>query len=663
MRVKPIIRRSRWLLVLLPTLVAITSVAQIGPPPLTPLPPPPVPAGNPITTAKANLGKVLFWDEQLSSTRTVACGSCHMGRSGGTDPRSTPVQSIAVNPGNDGVFGTPDDVTGSPGVPLSDGTGAYQLSATFGMGLQVTPRLANSHINAAYAPTLFWDGRADRVFVDPATGDTVLRNNAALESQAAAPPASSVEMGHVGRDWNDVAARVASVQPLALATSVPAGLDAWIAGRTYAQLFTEAFGSPEITPRRIILAIATYERTLVSNQSPFDSLIAGQPTSLTPQELAGFTLFGQLPCAGCHGGALMSDNLFHYIGESPAAEDSGRAHVTGLPQNVGQMRTPSLRNVGLRTSFFHDGRFQRLEDVIAFYNRGGDFNAPNKPPVIAPLGLTPPQQANLVAFLRRATTDPRVANQVFPFDKPTLWSEAALAPAVQGTGVAGSGGLVPAPVGYEPPAAGNPDFTLALHGALGGASAVLVVDANPPGTLGGIPATASFARRELTLSGAGAGQGLGSVDLAIPSDPALYGQVLYARWYVNDPAAPDGVAASPLVRFTVFGPRGAGLLSVGDTPRLPRLLQLHANAPNPFRTSGTTIRYDLMAGSPVKLTVYDAQGRVVRRLLDERVQLAGSYAVAWDGRDDAGRVAPGGVYFYRLDAGASSQSKRAVKLD
>jgi flagellar hook assembly protein FlgD len=81
------------------------------------------------------------------------------------------------------------------------------------------------------------------------------------------------------------------------------------------------------------------------------------------------------------------------------------------------------------------------------------------------------------------------------------------------------------------------------------------------------------------------------------------------------------------------------------------------------RASGTTIRYDLLAGSPVKLTVFDAQGRAVRHLLDERLQLAGSYSLAWDGRDDAGRVAPGGVYFYRLDAGASSQSKRAVKLD
>ncbi len=663
MRGRTVVRRTRWLLLLIPVLLAIRSVAQVGPPPLGPLPPPPVPAGNPITTAKANLGKVLFWDEQLSSSRITACGTCHMGRSGGTDPRSTPLEGTSVHPGNDQVRGPPDDVVGSPGVPLADASGAALLSATFGMDRQVTPRLANSHINAAYSPTLFWDGRADRAFVDPVSGDTVLFANAALESQAAAPPASSVEMGHVGRDWNAVAARVASVQPLALATSVPPALEAWIAGRSYAELFTEAFGTPDITPRRIIMAIATYERTLVSNQSPFDSLIAGQPTSLTPQELAGFQLFGQLPCAGCHGGPLMSDNLFHYIGESPAAEDSGRAGVTHLPQNVGQMRTPSLRNVGLRTSYFHDGRFQRLEDVIAFYNRGGDFNAPNKPPVIAPLGLTPQQQANLVAFLRRAVTDPRVASQAFPFDKPTLWSEARLGPVVEGSGVAGSAGATPVPVGYEPPFAGHPDFTLGVHGALGGASAVLVVDANPPGTLGGIPASGSFARREVVLAGAGAGQGYGSVDLAIPADPALWGQVLYARWYVNDPAGPSGVAASPLLRFTVFGPRGAGLTAVGDTPARPRLLALHASAPNPFRGSGTTMRYDLFAASPVQLTVFDAQGRVVRRLVNERLQLAGTYAVAWDGRDEAGRAVAGGVYFYRLDAGASSVAKRTVKVD
>ena len=63
-----------------------------------------------------------------------------------------------------------------------------------------------------------------------------------------------------------------------------------------------------------------------------------------------------------------------------------------------------IDNVGLRPAYFHDGRFPTLEDVVAFYNRGGDFSAPNKPPVIRPLGLTPQQQTALVAFLRKVAS-------------------------------------------------------------------------------------------------------------------------------------------------------------------------------------------------------------------------------------------------------------------
>ena len=566
MRGNLVVRRFRWLLLALPLTVAVAQVPPPPPPP-TPLQPPPVPPGNPITTAKTNLGKVLFWDEQLSSTRTTACGSCHQGRSGGTDPRSLAGSLRAANPGPDGVRGTADDVVGSPGVPLADAAGAYQWNAAYGLGEQVTPRMANSHINAAYAGRLFWDGRAAPAFVDPVTGDTVLFNGAALESQAVGPPVSSTEMAHSGRDWADIVARLQVSTPLALATFVPPALETWLAGRTYPQLFTEAFGSPAITPARIAMAMATYERTLFSNQTPFDSLLAGTAT-LTPLENQGRQLFGALPCAGCHGGSVMSDNLFHYIGESPATEDSGFFQVAGVPGSVGQMRTPSLRNVGLRKSYMHDGRFHSLEEVVAFYNRGGDFTAPNKAPAIAPLGLTPQQQTALVAFLRRPLIDPRVANETAPFDRPSLFSESELVPQVLGGGIAGSGAAIPQPIALEPPLSGNPDFTLGVQGALGGAAAVLVIDASEPPADGGIPASGSFARVEVALQGAGAGAGWGSADVPVPANPALRGQVLYGRWYVSDPGAAGGVAASPSFRFKVFGPGGDGVLAV-DSGSLP----------------------------------------------------------------------------------------------
>ncbi|MEY2747821.1 MAG: hypothetical protein RL112_2863, partial [Planctomycetota bacterium] len=81
---------------------------------------PPTPPGNPITTAKANLGKVLFWDEQLSSSDTVACGTCHSSTAGGTDPRAAAAH--ARIPGLDGVLNTPDDIVGTRGVPHLDAT-------------------------------------------------------------------------------------------------------------------------------------------------------------------------------------------------------------------------------------------------------------------------------------------------------------------------------------------------------------------------------------------------------------------------------------------------------------------------------------------------------------------------------------------------------------
>src|SRR5437867_8508577 len=147
----------RWYRVLRPTIVSMLS-ASIAlaqpppPPPLRPLPPPPQPAENPVTPAKANLGKALFWDEQLSSTRTVACGSCHQARKGGSDPRSVLASAHAINPGPDGTRGTADDVLGSPGTVLNAASGAFSWPAVFGITEQVAGRTAPSIVHAAYAP-------------------------------------------------------------------------------------------------------------------------------------------------------------------------------------------------------------------------------------------------------------------------------------------------------------------------------------------------------------------------------------------------------------------------------------------------------------------------------------------------------------------------------
>lgn len=301
------------------------------------------------------------------------------------------------------------------------------------------------------------------------------------------------------------------------------------------------------------MAIATFERTVYSDRTPFDQSVA-QIIPLSPAEVRGQGVFNGSRCNVCHAGALFSDNAFHNIGVRPQTEDTGRFQVTGNANNIGEFRTPSLRNVGLRGPYFHDGHFATLEEVVDFYNRGGDFNAPNiDHNLIRPLGLSPQQKSDLVSFLRLSLTDPRVAAGTAPFDRPTLYSESIRVPQITGAGTQGAGGNVPQVTVNEPPLAGNPSFAVGVSNALGGASAVLVIDSNDPGSGPTIPATGSFARISLQLSGSGPGQGFGSASLLIPANSALIGSTFFGRWYVKDTNAVGGVAVTPMFKFTVFG--------------------------------------------------------------------------------------------------------------
>ena len=297
-------------------------------------PPRPPQHGNPVTAAKIYLGKTLFWDEQLSSTRTTSCGTCHFFRHGGGDERVTPGTVRSRHPGFDKIFDTEDDVVGSPGVPLNRPDGTYEMSDFYGFRPQVTKRKALSMVDSAYADEgVLWDGRANRVFTDPLTGDPAFPNpnplsRQALESQALIPLLDEVEMGSVGLDWADGVLRISRSQPLAIAVTIPAGLAAWIAGRTYPELFLEAFGNPEITPVAIASAIASYERTLYSDRTQHDRFISKideEPANIT----RGREVFLDNDCGQCHRGRLTSDNRWHFIGVRPDTEDLGRGEVRG----------------------------------------------------------------------------------------------------------------------------------------------------------------------------------------------------------------------------------------------------------------------------------------------------------------------------------------------
>lgn len=523
-------------------------------------PPPPPPLGNPITATKIYLGKALFWDEQLSSTRTVACGTCHHANTGGADPRSVPLATLSFNPGPDGISGSPDDIRGSAGVPNTNPDGSYVSVANYGLNAQVTGRKTVSHINAAYSPNvLFWDGRATGEFRDPITNSVVLPNGAALESQAVGPPVSSAEMAHNGRDWNAVAARIAETKPLVLSPSVPVPLATWIGGRTYQELFLEAFGTAEVTPARIAMAIATYERALYTDRTPFDLDASGiTPLSAAAQRGRGLFNGGATGCSACHAGTLFSDDAFHYIGVRPQNDDTGRFQVTGANQDIGTFRTPSLRNVELRQSFFHNGQFTTLNQVVAFYNRGGDFNGPNKDPRIRPLGLNQGQQNDLVAFLR-SLTDPRLVTESTPFDRPMLYAESSRVPQVSGTGLAGSGGFVPQIKIISPPYVGNPNFTVSVSSALGGANGTLVIARVDPGTTFPRRSRLDLKRADIVTANTGAGNGWASVSLALENLPRTRATTFYARWYIVDPSVPGGYAVSPVCVFTFFKATVPGL--------------------------------------------------------------------------------------------------------
>ena len=425
-------RLSPTLLVLALLAAGAGRVAAQAPP----LPPVPAPAENPPTEAKRLLGKILFWDEQLSSDDTVACGTCHLPELNGSDDRA------GLHPGADERFGTPDDVTASPGVALADGDNRRTAHASFGFDPQVTPRATQAIIGTQFAGLQFWDGRALGIFEDPETGAELIPFGGALESQAVGPILSEVEMAHQEREWAEVRRKVREVRPLAYASELPPDLAAGLAGGPgYPELFEAAFGDPEVTAARIAFAIATYERSLVPDQTPWDLFNAGNPNALTVNQRDGLNAFRNSPCNGCHRPPMFTDNVFHAVGQRPWQEDAGRMDVTGDFLDRGKFKTPTLRGVGLKTTFMHSGQLTSLEEVLDFYQglNGQPGFPDNRAPGIPVPPFPPGAVPSLIDFLANGLTDPRVAAGEFPFDRPRLRSELPEGPELRLHDAAGGG--------------------------------------------------------------------------------------------------------------------------------------------------------------------------------------------------------------------------------
>jgi cytochrome c peroxidase len=220
-----------------------------------------------------------------------------------------------------------------------------------------------SLLNVAFQSTFFWDGRAKT-----------------LEEQALIPVQSPEEMG---QDLDELETELAAIPG-------------------YAEQFRSVFGTM-VTKETVGQALAAFERTLMSEPSPFDRYLKGEEDALSYDAQRGLELFrGEAGCVRCHHGPLLADGEFHRLGVASA--DRGRAAVTDKPDDQGKFRTPSLRNVAETAPYMHNGSQRSLHQVVEFYLRGAPTSAAGLPLDVEPvLGLSYSDVDALVAFLESLT--------------------------------------------------------------------------------------------------------------------------------------------------------------------------------------------------------------------------------------------------------------------
>jgi cytochrome c peroxidase len=330
-----------------------------------------VPADNPFSREKAELGRRLFYDRRLSGNETQSCGSCHVQRLAFTDGRARGL--------------------GSTGQEHSRG--------------------AMSLVNVGYAVTLTWANPSVRL----------------LERQALVPlfGEDPVELGLAGREA-EMLARLR-------------------ADASYPGLFRAAFpGAGEaITLDNVTRAIATFERSILSADAPYDRYQRGERGAMSASAVRGMELyFGErLECFHCHGGFNLTDSVitaatrfeetpFHNTGlynvdgrGAYPARNTGVREITERAEDMGRFRAPTLRNIAVTAPYMHDGSIATLDGVIDHYaaggrriadgpNAGDGSMSPLRSEFVRGFTLTAQERGDLLAFLnaltdQRLLTDPR----------------------------------------------------------------------------------------------------------------------------------------------------------------------------------------------------------------------------------------------------------------
>jgi len=250
----------------------------------------------------------------------------------------------------------------NPSLGWSDG-----LKKAVGAGGAVLGRATPTILNTAYNTQFMWDGRAR-----------------SLEDQALGPMKAKDEMN----------------------TDFPATLARLRALQGYVSMFNAAYPGEGISEATLAKALAAFERTVTSKDSPFDRWLAGDQGALTVSQWRGFKVFSDPNrgnCSTCHSGPNFTDNGFHNIGISVQdPPDPGRFNIRKVASMRGAFKTPTLRDIELTAPYFRDGSAASLRDVVDHYARGGDDQS-NLSANMKPLTLSEQDKTDLVAFLRALT--------------------------------------------------------------------------------------------------------------------------------------------------------------------------------------------------------------------------------------------------------------------
>jgi cytochrome c peroxidase len=238
-----------------------------------------------------------------------------------------------------------------------------------GISGQKGGRSAPTVINRAYSTQQFWDGRSP-----------------SLEDQAKGPIANPIEMT---AEKSADAAHAAVVKRL---KAVPG----------YVKMFEKVFGTKDFHIDHVAKAIATFERTVYSGNSPYDRYNAGDKKAMTEPQIRGMDIFfNKVACDSCHLGFNFTDGSYENVGIGMNKEkpDLGRFVVSGREEDKGAFKTPTLREIEHTGPYMHDGSLKTLEEVVEHYDKGGIKNA-HLSARIKPLKLSERDKSDLVAFLK-----------------------------------------------------------------------------------------------------------------------------------------------------------------------------------------------------------------------------------------------------------------------